>query len=218
MSFSREHTRCLPHLVLFPCQQVSSSTPRHSLDRGCEIIGHGISVSRMITSNMSELEEGEYIRTALETLKRATGATPVGWVGPEYGESTVTPQLLAQAGIRYVCDWANDEQPYSMNTPQGKLFALPFMLDLEDINALWYPHVTIDRYAELIKECFDTMYRDGAENGRLLVLSLHPWLIGQPFSIGYLDDALGYIMRHQGVWAATGSQIIDWYSRNSPGV
>ena len=27
---------------------------RHCLDRGCEIIGHGISVSRMITGNMSE--------------------------------------------------------------------------------------------------------------------------------------------------------------------
>ncbi len=191
---------------------------RYCQDRGCEIIGHGISVSRMITSNMSEDGEREYIKTSLDTLNRATGATSVGWLGPEYGESSRTPQLLAEAGIRYVCDWANDEQPYAMNTPQGELFALPFQVDLEDINALWYRHVTVDRYAELIKECFDTMHHDGAQNGRLLVLSLHPWLIGQPFSIGYLDDALGYLMRQKGVWAATGSQIIDWYRHNPPAV
>lgn len=35
---------------------------RHCIDRGCEIIGHGVSVSRMITSNMSEIEEREYIQ------------------------------------------------------------------------------------------------------------------------------------------------------------
>ena len=55
------------------------------------------------------------------------------------------------------------------------------------------------------------MYQDGKLNGRVLGLNLHPWLIGQPFRIGFLDEALGHMMRHQGVWAATGTEIIDWY-------
>ena len=189
---------------------------RHCLERGCEIIGHGISVSRLITSNMSEQEEREYIQTSVEAVKRATGSAPVGWLGPEYGESPRTPQLLAKAGIRYVCDWANDEQPYPMKTPEGELFALPIMLELDDVHALWDRRVNIDRYGELLKECFDTLYRDGAQNGRLLALNLHPWLIGQPFRIGYLDDALGHMMRRQGVWAASGSEIIDSYRLNPP--
>ena len=188
----------------------------HCLGRGCEIIGHGISVSRMITSRMSEQEEREYIQTSVEALKRATGGAPVGWLGPEYGESTRTPQLLAQAGVRYVCDWGNDEQPYPIKTHQGELLALPIMLELDDINALFDRRVRIDRYGEMLKECFDTMYHDGARSGRLLVLNLHPWLIGQPFRIGYLDDALSYIMGHQGVWAAAGSQIVDWYQGHPP--
>ena len=69
---------------------------RHLLERGCEIIGHGVSVSRMITSNMSEQEEREYIQESLAALTTATGATPQGWLGPEYGESSRTPQLLAE--------------------------------------------------------------------------------------------------------------------------
>ena len=188
----------------------------HCLKRGCEIIGHGISVSRIITSKMSEQEEREYIETSVEALKRATGSAPAGWLGPEYGESSRTPQLLAQAGISYVCDWANDEQPYPMKTDQGELFALPIMLELDDINALWWRRLTPDRYGELVRECFDTIYSEGTQTGRLLVLNLHPWLIGQPFRIGCLDEALGYLMRRQGVWAATGSEIIDWYRRNPP--
>ena len=53
----------------------------------------------------------------------------------------------------------------------------------------------------MIGETFETLYREGATTGRLLVLHLHPWLIGQPFRIGSLDAALGHIVRRQGVWA-----------------
>jgi allantoinase len=187
---------------------------RHCQRRGCEIIAHGLSASRMITSRMTEQEEREYIHTSIETLARATGTAPAGWFGPEYGESARTPQLLAQAGIRYVCDWTNDEQPYRMKTAQGELFALPLMLELDDVHALWDRRVPIDRYEQLLRESFNTLYRDGAQNGRLLVLHLHPWLIGQPFRIGFLDAALGAMMQCQGVWAAQGSTIIDWFRQH----
>jgi peptidoglycan/xylan/chitin deacetylase (PgdA/CDA1 family) len=189
---------------------------RHCLGRGCEIIGHGVAASQMITSRMSEQEERQYIQTSVEAIKRATGAAPLGWLGPEYGESARTPQLLAQAGIRYVCDWVNDEQPYRMKTQQGELFALPMLIELDDIHALWERRVAIDRYGKLLQESFDMLYRDGAHSGRLLGLHLHPWLIGQPFRIGFLDEALGYMMRRQSVWAASGSEIIDWYRRHPP--
>jgi peptidoglycan/xylan/chitin deacetylase (PgdA/CDA1 family) len=186
----------------------------YCLGRGCEIIGHGISVTQMITSNMSEQEEWDYIQRSVESLNRHTGSAPLGWLGPEYGESSRTPHLLAEAGIQYVCDWVNDEQPYLMNTARGELYALPIMLELDDVNALWDRHVAIDRYCELLKESFDTLFCDGVQNGRVLALNLHPWLIGQPFRIGFLEDALSYMMSHGGVWAATGSTIINWYRDN----
>jgi len=186
---------------------------RHCLARGAEIIGHGISVNRMITSRMTEEEEREYIRASLDAVARATGKLPAGWLGPEYGESVNTPRLLAQAGIRYVCDWANDEQPYALQVPSGELHALPVTLPLDDISALWDRRIGIDRYSDMIREAFDTLYREGDESGRLLVLNLHPFLIGQPFRIGFLDTALRHIVGHPEVWAATGSEIIDSYVR-----
>jgi putative PIG3 family NAD(P)H quinone oxidoreductase len=81
-----------------------------------------------------------------------------------------------------VCDWANDEQPYRMKTAQGELYSLPILLELDDLHAMWERRVTVDRYSTLLTESFDVLYRDGAQNGRLLVLHLHPWYIGQPFS------------------------------------
>lgn len=184
---------------------------RHCSARGCEFVAHGISVNRMITSRMPETEERQYIRTSIDAVTKATGKTPLGWLGPESGESERTPQLLAEAGLDYVCDWANDEQPYRMKVPKGRLHALPVTFPLDDVNALWERHIDIDAYGTMIRETFDTLYRDGADNGRLLVLTLHPFLIGQPFRIGTLDAALAHIVEHDGVWSATGSEIIDSY-------
>ena len=189
---------------------------RHCQERGAEIIGHGVALTQMITSNMSEEAEREYIGQSVSALTRATGTAPTGWLGPEYGESSRTPQLLSQAGINYVCDWVNDEQPYPLKSPHGEIFALPVMVELDDVVALWDRRVTIGRYQQLIEDGFDTLYQDGQKNARLMALNLHPWLIGQPFRIGYLDRALGHIMRRGGVWAAKGSEIVDWYRRNPP--
>ena len=61
----------------------------------------------------------------------------------------------------------------------------------------------------------DTIYADGATTGRMMVLHLHPWIIGQPWRIRHLDEVLGHICRRQGVWKATGSEIIDWFKAHS---
>jgi hypothetical protein len=72
-----------------------------------------------------------------------------------------------------------------------------------------------DRYGRMIVETFDALYRDGADNARLLTLTLHPFLIGQPFRIGVLDAALEHVAKHEGVWRATGAQIVE-HTKTSP--
>jgi len=55
---------------------------------------------------MSVEEERQYIRDSIEAVTTATGKRPNGWLSPDYQETTHTPDLLAEEGIRYVCDWA----------------------------------------------------------------------------------------------------------------
>ena len=38
---------------------------------------------------------------------------------------------------------------------------------------------------------------------------------GQPWRIRHLDEVLGHIAAHQGVWKATGGEIIDWFRAQS---
>jgi allantoinase len=185
----------------------------HGRKRGYEFICHGMAVTRMITSRMTEDEERAYIWTALNTVARASGTQPAGWLGPEYSASTRTPDLLAEAGIRYVCDWPNDEQPYRMKGSRGSLISLPVLLDLDDVVSHHVRHVPIMRYGQLLKEAFDGLRQAGRTSGRLMIINVHPWLSGQPFRIPYLDDALAYICGSGDVWKATGREIVDWYGQ-----
>ena len=134
-------------------------------------------------------------------------------MGPGLTETWDTPDLLAAEGIEYVCDWANDDQPYPMHTNAGDLVSLPAVLDFDDVNALRDRRLPVNGYPRIIVEAFDTLYREGATNGRMLVITLHPWLIGQPFRIGFLGEALAHVMRHTHVWSAAGGEIVHWYRR-----
>src|SRR5262249_16952299 len=55
-----------------------------------------------------------------------------------------------------------------------------------------------DYFQQMIKEEFDTLYREGAENGRVMCLALHPHNIGPPSAARRLDEALRYILGHDG--------------------
>jgi hypothetical protein len=63
----------------------------------------------------------------------------------------------------------------------------------------------------MIRRQFDVLYREGERSGRVMGISLHPYLSGVPHRIDALDSALRYITGHPGVWRATGEEIIDHY-------
>ena len=180
------------------------------LKRGAEFIAHGLSRRRIIHTGMSESEERQYIRASIEAVERATGKRPIGWSGPDFQETPNTPNLLAAEGIRYVCDWGNDEQPYKMTPKTGELYSLGVSAYLDD-NYIHLHGRTINEINLLWREWFDGLYADGSATGRLMVLHLHPWITGQPWRIRHLDEVLGHICAHAGVWKATGAEIIDWF-------
>jgi peptidoglycan/xylan/chitin deacetylase (PgdA/CDA1 family) len=177
--------------------------------RGWEIVAHGVSQRRPITSALSEDVERRYIGEAVAALTDAGVDRPAGWLGPQGHESHRTPRLLAEAGLRYVCDWANDEQPYRLQTPAGDVVAVPLMTELSDAGLHWTRRVPIARWAGLVKEAFDVLWRDGATQGRLLALPLHPWCIGQPFRVKYLEEVVRHVAGRDGVWIASAREVAN---------
>jgi allantoinase len=182
----------------------------HIKRRGFEIVAHGQSISRMISSSMSGAEEGDYIASTLATIESATGVRPLGWHGAEYGESARTPGLLAKLGIQYVLDWPNDEQPVRMATPHGPLLSIPMLIDFDDVYALFHRKLSIARWQRAVEEGLAQIVEDATDSGRLLVLNLHPWLTGHPFRITFVEALLQHLAGQPHLWLTTTGEIAAW--------
>ena len=171
--------------------------------RQWELVGHGVDMDHLHYEGMSD--EKELIGQSVAALGK-----PRGWLSPGRSESSKTLDLLAEAGIEYVCDWVNDDMPYEMKAGGKTLYSMPLSNDIDDATILIGMHHDEDEFLYQVTDHFDLLYQESAKHGgRVMSLSLHPWVIGQPYRIGVLEKALAHIMRHPGVWPATGSQILD---------
>ena len=47
-----------------------------------------------------------------------------------------------------------------------------------------------------------------------MCIAIHPFLLGQPHRIKYLEETLTYIMSHEGVWQTTADEIAEYYIAN----
>jgi peptidoglycan/xylan/chitin deacetylase (PgdA/CDA1 family) len=178
--------------------------------RGWEFLGHGTTNSILLTG-LGEAEEKEIITTTLDVIEKSVGQRPRGWLGPALQESFDTPDILAEHGVRYLCDWCCDDQPFPMKVKKGGLISVPYSLDLNDIPAFIGQKMSAQGFYEMIKDQFDTLYREGADQARVMCIALHPFLIGMPYRIGWLDKALQYITGHKDVWITTSGEIAGWY-------
>ncbi len=181
------------------------------LERGWEILGHGLDMDHLHHGGLAEEDERRLIAQSLDVLQKAAGAPVRGWLSPAKSESSRTPDLLAEAGIEYLCDWVNDDMPYAMRTRSGRtVHAMPHSADIDDYSILVNNHHTEDDFRDALIDHFDTLYKEASPgNGRVMSVSLHPWIIGQPYRIRCLEEALSHIMKRPGVWPATGGQILD---------
>ena len=184
---------------------------------GWEIIANGLDMDHLHHGGLDPAEETRWVEQSLALLRQASGQAVRGWLSPAKSESFQTLDLLAQAGLDYVCDWVNDDMPYAMRTTGGPLVAMPHPIDIDDYTILVNNHHTEDDFRDQLIDHFDVLYRESSvDNGRVMAISLHPWVIGQPYRIRALEEALAHIMRHRGVWAATGSQILDaWQAQQA---
>ncbi len=178
-----------------------------SLKSGWEILGHGF-IQRAL--NLEE-DERDVIRRSIRTIKETTGKAPRGWMGPGLAETFDTPDILAEEGIEYVCDWVNDDQPYPMKVKSGSLVAIPYTVELNDIPMYLVQNHPSPEIFQRSKDYFDTLYEESEEGARIMCVSTHPYITGAAHRIRYYNQVFEYIKRHEGVIFMTGSEILDWY-------
>jgi len=183
------------------------------LEAGWEFMGHGVRQGAMHLLP----DQRAAIREAVETLQKFTGKKPKGWLGPGLTETWETLDYLAEAGIEYVSDWVNDDQPYEIRTTRGPLVSVPYTLELNDIPMMVIQHHESPAWVQRCRDQFDRLFAEGAKNPRVMAIAVHPYIHGVPHRIKYFEAVYDYMRGKKGVWFTTGEEISDWYKTQRAG-
>jgi len=195
--------------TFFACALAFEQNPavaRAAVDAGHEICSHGYRWEEVF--RLSEQEEREHIRLAVESFQKTCGKRPVGWYC-RYGASTRTRRLVVEeGGFLYDSDAYNDDVPYFVEVSGKRHLVVPYTPDINDF-CFWNSpgFVQADDFFIYLKESFDVLYAEAARYTRMMSIGLHPRIIGRPGRIRGLRRFIDYAKQFPDVWFATREEI-----------
>ena len=189
---------------------IAERTPelvRDIVAAGHEIIAHSTDMNGTIASGLPVDDERSLIARSLDMLEVATGTRPTGWLSIARSQSWNTADLLREAGVKYCCDWVNDELPYRFT---NGLINLPLNHELSDRQIITVQQQSVDSYAQQMTDAFDWLANEAKIfGGRILPLHITPYIMGLPYRIGAFDDLIMTLAARSEAWFATGGDIVS---------
>ena len=118
-------------------------------------------------------------------------------MGPWISESQFTPDLLEEAGYRFIMDWSCDDQPIWMRTRNGQLLMIPYHIEINDSPAQLSRRHTANQFTEIVCAHFDEQLRQCTKQPLVFSLALHTFVVGQPYRLAGLREILNHIVNHK---------------------
>lgn len=176
-------------------------------DAGWEFMGHAWD-----QGPIHKIEDQRaMIHKSMDRIEAFTGKRAVGWLGPGLTQTLDTPELLAEAGVKYIGDWVWDDEPCEIRTAHGPLVTLPYTVELNDIPAMMIQHHESPYWAQRCRDSFDRLYDEGAQRAKIMAIAIHPYISGQPHRIKYLEEVYAYARGHKDVVFWNGAEILEWW-------
>jgi peptidoglycan/xylan/chitin deacetylase (PgdA/CDA1 family) len=177
------------------------------LAAGWDVLAHGWDNSTPHHGMPRRVEQDRIART-LDALAEAAGRPVTGWLTPGFAVSDATQELLVEAGVRYTADWVDSDAPSWLQTRSGRLLAVPYGLETNDISLVLGLHHTGPAFAEALVDHVAELCEEPPA-GAVVALGLHPYLAGQPGRVRHLRGALERMAALPGVWFCTGGEIAE---------
>jgi len=149
--------------------------------RGDDVLGHGRTNAEQQRA-MWEEDEARAIEECTAVIEKHVGVRPTGWMGPGAMESGITPDLLKEAGYTHLLDWPLDDQPIWMATRAGPLLSVPYPMELNDAGG------QVHR---------EEMLEQSERAPLVFALSLHGFIVGQPFRLRPVRQAVKHCVEHK---------------------
>jgi peptidoglycan/xylan/chitin deacetylase (PgdA/CDA1 family) len=177
--------------------------------------GHELGIHGWIhewTSSLERDDERMLMERSLDTLEELGGRRPVGIRTGSWEYSPNTADLIEELGLLYDSSLMADDVPYEVlneGRPTG-VVELPVEWILDD-----YPYFGMNRFSSTrpytppsdVYEVWAAEFDMAYEEGGMLLLTLHPHIIGHRSRIVMLERLIQYMRSHTGVWFGTHEQV-----------
>ncbi|MFO1336768.1 MAG: allantoinase PuuE [Burkholderiaceae bacterium] len=202
-------------MALERCPEVAAAF----VELGHEIACHGW---RWIHYQAVEPEiERQHLERGMAIIERLTGERPLGWYTGR--DSPHTRRLVVEhGGFEYDSDHYGDDLPFwlqvvrSDGTPAPHL-VVPYTLDCNDMRfALPQGFSHGDEFFQYLRDAFDVMYAEGAEQPAMMSVGMHCRLLGRPGRLRALQRFLDHVERHDRVWVTRRIDIARHWKAEHP--
>lgn len=183
---------------------------------GGEMVGHGVTNS--VHPNQRDPEDQrEEIRNVYEAIAGGSGRAPAGWMSPGANPSAITEDMLAAQGFRYTMDWPIDDQPTWINTDGGSLLAMPYPHEVNDVPMIIFHNGSSRDFADMVIDTVDEMLDQSAAQPLVCGITVHTFIVGQPFRLRQFRRALEHIASlEERIWITTAGAVADHYGSLFP--
>ena len=191
-------------------------------EQGHEIGHHGYAHERF--AGKTTEEQIEIIEKTQKIFKDLIGHEVTGFRTPSGDWAKNTPKLLYERGFRYSSSMRGDDRPYRtvIDGEETDFIEIPTKWEVDDYVAMAYHMYPAepagqDRISSyrLVEDNFMREFKGHYREGLCISYMNHPQVIGCPGKIQILDHLLKYITSKEDVWVATGTEIADWYRKQS---
>jgi len=180
-----------------------------------EIACHGL---RWISYQQMPIDaEREHMQRAIDWHTELTGERPLGWYTGRDSPNT-RDLLLEHDGFLYDSDSYADDLPYWIDGHRGPHLVIPYTLDTNDMRfASAQGFNSGEQFFHYLRDAFDVLYAEGAEQAKLLNIGLHCRLIGRPGRFLALQRFLDYVLEHDDAWVCRRADIArHWHEHYTP--
>jgi peptidoglycan/xylan/chitin deacetylase (PgdA/CDA1 family) len=185
---------------------------RHAVERGWELVAHNYEQGELLTRYTFDIDkERAVIDATLAAYEQVVGRKARGWLSSSLRGTPNTPDLLAERGLLFFCDYMNDEQPYLIHTPSGPIVNVPYTIEVNDFTFFHRRAMNTWDAARMLKDQFDELMRDSAESARLMSVGLHPHVSGHPHRMPCFREFLAHAKAHPEVWWTTREELAACY-------
>lgn len=177
-----------------PLADAIRAHPRH------EVQAHGYGFRRHWTMGVAEQEEE--IARAVTSLQATTGRRPLGWQS-RYAPTVETRTILQRHGFLYDADFYAEDLPCWASVDGLPHLMMPHSFVLNDNRLATAKLGTADDFLAQLSAAFRVLREEARTQPRMMVVSLHARITGQPARFDALRRFLDLLATAPEVWQAT---------------